>query len=61
MSRTDAQLEQEMDWTTLEDSCLDPTILPSGDGRSCRRSRGHVHKGDPEHASGRGTRLVRWT
>lgn len=58
--KTDEELVREMDWTTLEDSCLDPTLTPSGDVRQCRRSRGHTWRNDPEHASGRGSKLVRW-
>jgi hypothetical protein len=41
-------IETEMAYTTWDESCKDPTVIPNGDFRECRRPKNH--KGP--HASG---------
>lgn len=54
------QLELEMLYSTYDMSCLNPALVAAPDNalesRECRRPKGHPGY----HASGFGTRLVRW-
>lgn len=49
-------IQQEMYYTTYDESCKDPTLTTQGDPRECRRPAGHAGP----HASGFNDRLYLW-
>lgn len=52
----EAKIQNEMIFTTWDESCKDPALTEDGDLRECRRLKNH----DEKHASGFGAGFKEW-
>lgn len=52
----ESKIQNEMLFTTWEESCQDPILTEDGDLRECRRFKNHNDK----HASGFGSGFKEW-